>query len=125
MSRKLRKIPLYNKYGLQYPNNLPATPKFYPKFSISQLPNPDEMFTPWVNTIDKIVKENQLKLDQITNFEQFYTDNYLSKKPIGLISGNNINSTRINDKRNETGNNKEHSKEEGKESDQNKKEKEK
>lgn len=87
MSQKLRKIPLYNKYGLQYPNNLPDTPKHFPKFNISQLPNADEMFTPWMNTVNGIIRENQSKLEQMGNFETFYTDKYLSKKPIGLVTG--------------------------------------
>lgn len=85
----LRKIPLYNKYGHEYPQGLPPMINLEqvipPNSKTQPLPPVVDMFQPWLNECDKLIKEAEQYKSQPQKFEEFYEMEYLSKKPPSLL----------------------------------------
>ncbi|CAL9728085.1 multivesicular body sorting factor 12 [Monosporozyma unispora] len=85
----LRKIPLYNRYGSTYPQGLPTKitlESIIPtNFKTQPLPPLNEMFQPWLDECGAIVSECNEYKEQPRQFEQFYYQEYLSKKPQSLL----------------------------------------
>ena len=99
----LRKIPLYNSYGANYPRQVPPKLKLNEVLpancKLQPLPPLSELFDPWVEQCDKLLKECEEYKQEPKKFEEFYHKKYLSRIPPSLLdrkvlSPNKVNSTK-------------------------------
>ncbi|CCF56700.1 hypothetical protein KAFR_0B04040 [Kazachstania africana CBS 2517] len=82
----LRKIPLYNKYGDDYPDKM--LPKLdVPEIKIQPLPPINKTIEAWITELDKAVDYwSKYSDNNIKEFNDWYNKKYLSNKPPGLVN---------------------------------------
>lgn len=80
-SNLLRGVPVYNKYGPSYPDHIPPL-TVLPELRINELPDVNEMFQVWVDEITTV--SQTISNRNGTGWEQWYNEQYLSNKPIGI-----------------------------------------
>lgn len=85
----LRKIPLYNSYGANYPKHTPPKLELHEllplNYKLQPLPPLNEMFDPWIEQCDRLLKECREYKEEPKKFEEFYFKKYLSQIPPSLL----------------------------------------
>lgn len=84
----LRRIPLYNKYGPQYPS-APIPRYNIPEYRLQQLPPVNEMIDPWLKECDEVIQDLNEYSQHYNKFNDFYQSKYMSSKPPGMTENNN------------------------------------
>ncbi|KAM5427514.1 ubiquitin-binding ESCRT-I subunit protein MVB12 [Saccharomyces cerevisiae] len=84
----LRRIPLYNKYGKEFTQET-VTRFQMPEFKLPALQPTRDLLCPWYEECDNITKVCQLHDSSNKKFDQWYKEQYLSKKPPGIV-GNTL-----------------------------------
>ncbi|KAK5778437.1 ubiquitin-binding ESCRT-I subunit protein MVB12 PWA37_000309 [Arxiozyma heterogenica] len=85
----LRKIPLYNSYGTNYPKQIPPKLELHEivplNYKLQPLPPLNEIFDPWIEQCDKLLNECKEYKEEPRKFEEFYFKKYLSQIPPSLL----------------------------------------
>ncbi|QLL33601.1 hypothetical protein HG536_0E05120 [Torulaspora globosa] len=80
----LRKYPLYNSHGQEFPRNvLRRVP--VPHIKLQPLQPSAEMFAPWYRECDELVKCCEVHDKAGELFDQWYSQRYMSNKPPGMV----------------------------------------
>lgn len=79
---------LYNKYGKDFPQET-VTRFQMPEFKLPALQPTRDLLCPWYEECDNITKVCQLHDSSNKKFDQWYKEQYLSKKPPGIV-GNTL-----------------------------------
>ncbi|CCD24543.1 ubiquitin-binding ESCRT-I subunit protein MVB12 NDAI_0D02290 [Naumovozyma dairenensis CBS 421] len=80
----LRKIPLYNKYGEDFPKETLQLMKV-PEFKYNELQPTETMFKPWYEECDNLVKTCEQHDKSNESFDNWLYDKYLKTKPPGMM----------------------------------------
>ncbi|SMN17705.1 similar to Saccharomyces cerevisiae YGR206W MVB12 ESCRT-I subunit required to stabilize oligomers of the ESCRT-I core complex [Maudiozyma saulgeensis] len=84
-SELLRRVPLSNKIGVTYPDQMPAL-AVIPELRVPPIPPVEEMFQAWFDELDQALEGVKQRLDRSKLWDQWYSETYLSKKPMGIQS---------------------------------------
>ncbi|CAB4256456.1 similar to Saccharomyces cerevisiae YGR206W MVB12 ESCRT-I subunit required to stabilize oligomers of the ESCRT-I core complex (Stp22p, Vps28p, Srn2p) [Maudiozyma barnettii] len=84
-SELLRRIPLSNKAGVTYPDQLPSL-VVVPELRVPPIAPVQEMFQAWLDEVDQALKEVSQRQNRGELWNQWYRETYLSKKPMGIQS---------------------------------------
>lgn len=80
-SKLLRDVPIYNKCGPNYPDQVPQL-TVLPELRVNELPDVNEMFQVWIEEISSIDKGVSSRGNE--KWDQWYRESYLNNKPIGI-----------------------------------------
>ncbi|CAI4063248.1 hypothetical protein N7582_002353 [Saccharomyces uvarum] len=80
----LRNIPLYNKYGRDFPQET-VTRLQMPDFKLPSLQPTRDLLDPWYKECDNVTKVCHLHDSSSRKFDEWYKEKYMSKKPPGMV----------------------------------------
>lgn len=80
----LRKFPLYNAHGSQFPRNV--LPRLQvPQIKLQALQPSSQIFDPWYQECDNLITACRVHDEGGEQFDQWYSQRYMSNKPPGMI----------------------------------------
>ncbi|EDO19185.1 hypothetical protein Kpol_1050p42 [Vanderwaltozyma polyspora DSM 70294] len=80
----IRGIPLYNAYGVMFPNVNKLRKFTSDVIDVPVVRGTDEMFNPWYKECEHILNDCNGHDSSFKTFDDWYKEKYLSSKPHGI-----------------------------------------